>query len=94
MTRFLQLLKLIFIGCLLSLSGSAIGQVSAMEHGASARWQWELKRLADPETGNIPLNIRQRELMYISTLPKIRMSILWLWGKAPVGCIEGLILLG
>jgi len=70
MTRFLQLVKLTLIGCLLSLSGSAIGQVSAMEHGASARWQWELKRLADPETGNIPLNMRQRELMYVSTLPK------------------------
>ena len=70
MTRFLQLVKLILIGCILSLSGSAIGQVSAMEHGASARWQWELKRLADPETGNIPLNMRQRELMYVSTLPK------------------------
>jgi hypothetical protein len=51
MTRFFQFVKLTFIGCLVSLSGSAIGQVSVMEHGASARWQWELKRLADPEIG-------------------------------------------
>ena len=48
----------------------AFAQSSAMEHGATARWQWELKRLADPETGNIPLNMRQRELAFVSTLPK------------------------
>lgn len=70
MTRFLQLVKLTFIFCLMSLSTTLIGQNSAMEHGATARWQWELKRLADPATGNIPLNMRQRELMFVSTLPK------------------------
>lgn len=48
----------------------ALSQQSAMEHGATARWQWELKRLADPETGQIPLNMRQRELNFVSTLPK------------------------
>ncbi len=48
----------------------AFSQQSAMEHGATARWQWELKRLADPETGQIPLNMRQRELNFVSTLPK------------------------
>jgi hypothetical protein len=70
MTRFLQLVKLTFIFCLMTLSTNLIGQNSAMEHGATARWQWELKRLADPATGNIPLNMRQRELMFVSTLPK------------------------
>ena len=70
MTRFLQLVKLTFIFCLITLSTTLIGQNSAMEHGATARWQWELKRLADPATGNIPLNMRQRELMFVSTLPK------------------------
>lgn len=48
----------------------AFSQQSAMEHGATARWQWELKRLADPETGQIPSNMRQRELNFVSTLPK------------------------
>lgn len=52
------------------LATTAFSQQSAMEHGATARWQWELKRLADPETGQIPLNMRQRELNYVSTLPK------------------------
>lgn len=53
--------------------GPGIGlksQHSAMEHGATARWQWERKRLADPETGEIPLDIRQREINFVSTLPK------------------------
>jgi len=52
------------------LATTVFSQQSAMEHGATARWQWELKRLADPETGQIPLNMRQRELNYVSTLPK------------------------
>jgi hypothetical protein len=33
------------------------------------RSAWELKRLADPETGKIPAHIRERELMFSSTLP-------------------------
>lgn len=41
-----------------------------MEFGAENRQQWELKRLADPQTGAIPLDIRLRELMFASTLPK------------------------
>jgi photosystem II stability/assembly factor-like uncharacterized protein len=45
-------------------------QQSAMEFGAENRQQWELKRLADPETGLIPSNMRARELTYVSTLPK------------------------
>jgi hypothetical protein len=45
-------------------------QQSAMEYGATARTQWELKRLADPETGQIPLDMRMREINFVSTLPK------------------------
>ena len=33
------------------------------------RAAWELKRLYDPETGKIPTHIRERELMFSSTLP-------------------------
>jgi hypothetical protein len=33
------------------------------------RAAWELKRLSDPETGKIPSHIRERELMFSSTLP-------------------------
>jgi len=34
-----------------------------------SRAAWELKRQADPETGQIPAHIRERELMFSSTLP-------------------------
>lgn len=34
------------------------------------RWEWELARLADPETGEIPQNIHMLELEYASKLPK------------------------
>ncbi|HRG57957.1 MAG TPA: T9SS type A sorting domain-containing protein [Bacteroidia bacterium] len=34
------------------------------------RSAWELKRLADPETGKIPSHMRERELMFAKTLPR------------------------
>jgi hypothetical protein len=40
-----------------------------MEEGGSKRAQWELKRLADPATGTIPDNMRQKELAFAATLP-------------------------
>lgn len=33
------------------------------------RWEWDLMRLADPATGEIPENMRQRELQFAATLP-------------------------
>ena len=36
---------------------------------AQSRMKWELSRLADPSTGKIPDNIRQKELAFVSTLP-------------------------
>lgn len=41
----------------------------AMEDDAGERYEWELKRLADPATGKIPDNIRQKELAFAATLP-------------------------
>lgn len=40
-----------------------------MEDDALERVNWELKRLADPATGKIPDNIRQKELAFAATLP-------------------------
>ncbi len=40
-----------------------------MEVDAQNRMNWELRRLADPSTGKIPDNIRQKELAFASTLP-------------------------
>ena len=34
------------------------------------RIEWEIQRLADPVTGNIPNNIRQKELLFAKNLPK------------------------
>jgi hypothetical protein len=72
---YFMILKVLQKGWLLSMlvfapMGTLKSQVSAMEYGATARSQWELKRLADPETGQIPLDIRQREINFVSTLPK------------------------
>jgi len=36
----------------------------------SERTEWEILRLADPQTGEIPKNIRQRELAFAKMLPK------------------------
>ena len=35
----------------------------------SERAEWELLRLADPQTGEIPPNIRARELKFAQSLP-------------------------
>ncbi len=40
-----------------------------MEDDAQGRMNWELRRMADPSTGRIPENIRQKELAFASTLP-------------------------
>ncbi|MBN8697806.1 MAG: T9SS type A sorting domain-containing protein [Bacteroidetes bacterium] len=45
------------------------GTEEGMVHGASKRALWERKRLADPATGRIPDNIRQKELAFAATLP-------------------------
>ena len=34
-----------------------------------ARQEWEVKRIADPTTGEIPDGIRKKELAYAQTLP-------------------------
>ncbi|MGZ5282767.1 MAG: T9SS type A sorting domain-containing protein [Bacteroidia bacterium] len=41
----------------------------AMEENPSARRKWERQMLADPATGEIPENIRARELAFSATLP-------------------------
>ncbi|HNP97921.1 MAG TPA: T9SS type A sorting domain-containing protein [Bacteroidia bacterium] len=44
--------------------------ISDGESEARERQQWEWKRLRDPQTGRIPALIRDKELAYVSTLPK------------------------
>ncbi len=38
----------------------------------TGRMEWEVMRLADPRTGEIPADIRQRELEFASTLPEAK----------------------
>lgn len=42
---------------------------------AQDRMSWELERLADPITNCIPVNIRQKELMFASQLPSDKYSL-------------------
>ena len=44
------------------------------EHGASARMQYEIQRLADPATGKIPMDMRLKELAFAQTLPKAYLN--------------------
>ncbi len=52
-----------------------------MEDDEQSRMKWEMKRLADPATGKIPDNVRQRELAYAATLPNDastnRANLVW-----------------
>ena len=47
---------------------------------SKARYEWEHKRLMDPETGEIPKNIRRREIAFAKKLPNDRhlKSVNWL----------------
>jgi hypothetical protein len=40
-----------------------------MEEDLRLRRQWDLERLADPRTGEIPASIREKELAFAATLP-------------------------
>ena len=55
-----------------SISGKT-EQVEGFANGspdeAKGRIQWEFERLADPATGTIPDNVREKELAYAATLP-------------------------
>lgn len=74
------MLRTKFIAPLLGLSLLALGTLfwptASIEEQAGGmdtpegRFEYELMRLADPMTGEIPENIRMRELAYVSTLPK------------------------
>ncbi len=45
-------------------------QDNKLKSGAIDRMAWEVQRLADPRTGEIPENIGMRELVYAAKLPK------------------------
>ena len=48
---------------------------------------WERIRLADPNTGEIPKNIRQKEMMFAKTLPKSK-GILYQSHRKPLDFVK------
>jgi hypothetical protein len=65
-------IKTLFLIILSSYSAFIFAQNNAQfgtPDNPEGRAAWELKRQADPETGQIPAHIRERELMFSSTLP-------------------------
>src|SRR5688572_938663 len=49
------------------------GDVMEQEGGAQSRYEYDLIRLMDPETGKIPDHIRMKELAFAATLPSDAM---------------------
>ncbi|MEW6468921.1 MAG: T9SS type A sorting domain-containing protein [Bacteroidota bacterium] len=49
------------------------GHVMGQEGGSQSRYEYELQRLADPETGKIPYQARLKELAFSATLPSDAM---------------------
>ena len=63
----------------LHLKSDADGSMSyGDDHSLSSRSTWELMRLMDPATGEIPAGIRQRELAFAQNLPR-NMSRAFTW---------------
>lgn len=58
----------LFIGLGILFSEGLMAQ--GQEHGATSRMNYEIRRLADPSTGNIPMDMRLKELAFAQTLPK------------------------
>jgi hypothetical protein len=58
----------------LILAALCSGTAAFAQHGhpdeAQSRAQWEVQRLADPATGQIPAYMRQKELAFAATLPQ------------------------
>jgi hypothetical protein len=65
--------KFTFLSLFFSLNGGVILAQNTSQLGSpddpKGRSAWELKRQADPETGKIPPHIRERELMFSTTIP-------------------------
>ena len=72
MRKFKHTLKGVYIAFFLPFFFTGCNPFSGSDGDASpiGRAEYELMRLADPETGEIPEGIRIRELAYASTLPK------------------------
>ena len=68
MNKFFSII--IIVLCLISCTNTNENQIAFASDNPAERVVWERIRLADPNTGEIPKNIRQKEMIFAKTLPK------------------------
>ena len=68
--NFLRLLIFSFFILLFSCQEKKTSVALYPSESSKERVEWEIERLADPNTGEIPVNIRQKELLFAKNLPK------------------------
>ena len=83
-TNFMK--RIVYLLLIVSLSSCSQKESQSVMYALdnpAERVVWERLRIADPNTGKIPKNIRKKEMMYASTLPVSK----------PIGFIEDRIML-
>jgi hypothetical protein len=68
MNKFFSII--IIVLCIISCTNTNERQIAFASDNPAERVVWERIRLADPNTGEIPKNIRQKEMIFAKTLPK------------------------
>ena len=68
MNKFFSII--IIVLCKISCTNTNEKQIAFASDNPAERVVWERIRLADPNTGKIPKNIRQKEMIFAKTLPK------------------------
>ncbi|MDP7430186.1 MAG: hypothetical protein QGG97_01405, partial [Flavobacteriales bacterium] len=68
MNKFFSII--IIVLCIISCTNTNEKQIAFASDNPAERVVWERIRLADPNTGEIPKNIRQKEMIFAKTLPK------------------------
>ena len=68
MNKFFSII--IIVLCIISCTNTNEKQIAFASDNPAERVAWERIRLADPNTGEIPKNIRQKEMIFAKTLPK------------------------
>ena len=68
--KFIKLSVILSLLVLFSCQEKKQGIALYPSENPKERVEWDLQRLADPNTGEIPKNIRQKELLFAKNLPK------------------------
>jgi len=65
MNKFFSIIIIVF--CIISCTNTNEKQITFASDNPAERVVWERIRLADPNTGEIPKNIRQKEMIFAKT---------------------------